>query len=216
MGSKQSTALIVAQPSPITATVAFDPLAVDRAKAEALEELHGLQSATIDNDVELAEAAEMLRDVVAERKAIETMRDGLRSPAKALLKAVDNLFAVALDAKTASEAKLRSLVGAYQVAKAAEQRRLMVVAREAATAREPAALTTALVAATESAPMKIEGVGVREIWTVKRIAAELVPYEWCVPDESRIKRHARETPIDRDPEPIPGVIFERAAQTTVR
>lgn len=200
----------------ITTVVTFNPLAVQAAKVEAIEQLTSLQKATIDNDDEAAEGAALLRQTVDERKQIEAMQAGLLQPLNAAVKAVKALFQPALQAKAASEAKLRELVGGYQLARAAEQRRLLNEAAKAAQQREPAALTTALAAATAAEPEKLAGVGFREVWAVRRIAADLVPYEWCVPDEARIRKHARETPIDSEPSPIPGVLFERVASTTVR
>lgn len=200
----------------IETIVTFNPLAVAAAKAEAIEQLTALQAATIDNDADAAEGAALLVQTVDERKQIETMQAGLLAPLNASIKAVKALFAPALQAKQASEAKLRSLVGGYQLQKSTEQRRLLAAAADAAQQREPAALTTALAAASDAEPGKLAGVGFREVWAVRRIAADLVPHEWCVPDEQRIRKHARETPIDREPTPIAGVLFERVASTTVR
>lgn len=214
--SKQRQLAAAAPAEHITTTVTFNPLAVAEAKAEAIEQLTGLQAASIDNDDEAAEGAALLVQTVDERKQIESMREGLRAPLKAALKAIDALFAPALQAKEASERKLRELVGQYQLHKAGEQRRLLAEAAKAAQQREPAALTTALAKASAAEPGKLAGVGFREVWAVKRIDAGLVPHSWCTPDEARIKKHARETPIDREPAPIAGVFFERVASTTVR
>src|SRR5688572_12537460 len=148
----ETTGTDVAPADAINARAVFNPLAIEKAKTEALGELEQLQGATIDNDAELDEFASLLVSTVAERKTIEKMRDELRAPAKAMLKAVDALFGVALQAKEASERKLRELVGTYQQAKAAETRRLMAAAATAAQERKPEALTQALVAASAAAP----------------------------------------------------------------
>jgi hypothetical protein len=190
----------------IPVRVAFNPLAVEKAKTEALDELDRLQGATIDNDAELAEFSALLVSIVAERKTIENMRDGLRAPLKVALKAVDALFALSLQCKEASERKLRELVGTYQQGKAAEHRRLMAEAATAAQTRKPEALTAALVKASAVVPGKLASVGVKEVWQARLKS----------PDLKRINRHARETPIDKEPTPIPGVLFERVASTTVR
>lgn len=204
----------------IPVRIAFNPLAVEQAKTEAIAQLNDLQGATIDNDDELQVFSALLVDTVRERKLIETMRDEVLSPIKAALKAatatIDALFKPTLSAKEASELKLRELVGGYQQLKAAEQRRLMSEAAAAAQARKPAELTTALIAAGEAAPKKIASVGVKETWVARIKSPDLVPYEWCTPDEKRIQAHAKATPIDRDPTPIGGVLYERVASTTVR
>lgn len=204
----------------IPVRIAFNPLAVETAKAAAIEQLNDLQGATIDNDDELDQFSALLVDTVAERKLIERMREEVLAPVKAALKAVtstvDALFKPSLQAKEASERKLRELVGTYQQAKAAEQRRLIAEASAAARDRKPEELSTALVAAQAVAPGKLVGVGVREVWKATVKAPGLVPYEWTVPDEKRINAHARNTPIDQEPTPIGGVTFERVASTTVR
>jgi hypothetical protein len=215
--SAKRTITTTAEPTQeIPVRVAFNPLAVEQAKVDALAELERLQGATIDNEAELDEFAALLVSTVAERKAIETMREGLRAPLKAAMKAVDALFHTSLQCKEAAERKLRALVGEYQAARAAEQRRLLAEARDAAVKREPERLSAALVASSAAAPLKQQGVGVKEVWSATVRAPDLVPYDWCIPDEKRIAKHARETPIDREPTPIPGVTFAREARTTVR
>src|SRR5688500_11452123 len=112
----------------IPVKISFDPLAVDKAKTDAIEQLTDLQGATIDNDQELQEFAALLVATTAERKLIEGMRDAALAPIKSALKAatatVDALFNPSLQAKEASERLLRQLVGGYQAEKAAEHRRL--------------------------------------------------------------------------------------------
>jgi hypothetical protein len=200
--------------------ISFDPLAVDTAKAEALDQLNGLQGATIDNDEELSIFSALLVETTRDRKLIEAMQAEVLAPIEAALKTakatVSGLFRTALETKQASETQLRALVAKYQTGKLAAQRELMAQAAAAAQARKPDELSKALVAASNLAPVKISGVTVTEKWQAKIKAPDLVPYEWCVPDEKRIAKHARETPIDRDPSPIPGVTFERVAGTTVR
>jgi hypothetical protein len=204
----------------IPVRISFNPLAVDKAKTDAITQLNELQGATIDNDADLQEFTVLLRETVAERKLIEGMRDEVLSPIKSALKTatatVEALFRVSLEAKQASEKKLRELVGAYQQAKATEQRKQIAEAAAAAQARDPAALTQALVAAQGAAPGKLGGVSVREVWVAAVKAPDLVPFEWRAPDEKRIAAHAKNTPIDQDPTPIPGVLFIREARTTVR
>jgi len=204
----------------IPVKISFDPLAVKTAETSALEQLNDLQGATIDNDAELEQFSALLVETTRERKLIEAMRAETLAPIKTALKVaedtVDKLFSFALTTKTASEKKLRELVGGYQQAKAEEARQLRAAAAKAAQARDPEALTKALVASNQVAPGKLAGVGVKEVWVATVKAPDLVPYQWCVPDEKRINKHARETPIEQTPVPIPGVIFTREARTTVR
>lgn len=208
-------AIVKAAPlAPITIT--FDPLAVDAANAAAIEELNGLQGASIDTDAEAAEAAELLRDVVREKDAIASMRDKLLRPVEALKKAVNDLFKPAYGARAASEEKIKSLIKAFQLAKLAEQRKQLAAASQAASARQPEAMSTALIAAHDAAPAKLDGVGFRPKWVARIKSPDLVPYEWCTPDVKRIDEHARKTPVDDEPTPIPGVLFERDASVSAR
>jgi hypothetical protein len=205
-------AIVKARPlEPINLT--FDPLAVDSANAAAIEELNSLQDARLTCDEDAAEAAALLRDVVRDKDAIATMREGLLAPLKAATKAVNDLFKPALSAKIASEDKLKSLIGAYELAKLATQKALMAAASKAAAERKPEEMSAALVAAHDAAPQKLEGVSVRPKWVVKRIVAGLLLPEWLIPDEKRIHEYARRFSADQDPNgTLPGVVFELDAQ----
>jgi hypothetical protein len=189
-------------------TIAFDPTAVDRTLAEATELLNDLGEATIDNDKELAEFAEHLRGVVRQKDAAETIRAAMLKPVKETTATINALLKPAIDTWAACETRLKRLIGDYQLAKEAERRKQLAAAAEAAQARNPEALTTALVAAQDAAPTKIEGVGVRAKWVARIASPALVPYEWCTPDVKRIEKLARETPPDQQPTPIPGVVYE--------
>jgi hypothetical protein len=217
---KPTVALTPREEREFPVKISFDPLAVKTAETSALAQLNDLQGATIDNDAELEQFSALLVETTRERKLIEAMRAETLAPIKTALKVaedtVDKLFNFALTTKQASETKLRELVGGYQQAKAEAARQLRAAAAKAAQERNPEALTKALVASNQVAPGKLAGVGVKEVWVATIKASDLVPYEWCVPDEKRINKHARETPIEQTPAPIPGVIFTREARTTVR
>lgn len=208
-------ALAKTQPAPVT--IAYDPLAATKATTEAIEYLNALQGVTIESDADAAEAAEELRNVVRQKDLAAALREEWLAPAKAMVTRVNAGFKPALDAWSAAEAKLKDLLGKFQLAKAAEQRRLLAEAAAAASARQPEAIATALTAAHTAAPKKLEGVGVRAVWKVKRIAADLLPREWLCPDEKKIAAYARGFDPEGDPNgTVPGVIFELDATVTAK
>jgi hypothetical protein len=196
--------------------IALDPLAIDRATTDAIAELNALQEATIDDDADLTAAAEKLREIVRDKDIAAAMLGSVVKPLEQAKKAVNAIFKTWIDTKTASEVKVKRLIADFQLAQQAEQRRQLAAAAKAAQERKPAELTTALVAASDAAPSRLEGVSVKPKWVARIKSPDLVPYEWCTPDVKRIDAHARETPTDRPPEPIAGVIFELDATVTAR
>lgn len=198
-------------------TITFDPLAVESATAAAIEELNALQDVAIESDEDEAEAAAVLRDIVREKDAIEALLARWLAPVKAQENQIKAAFKPALDAKVASERKLKDLIGAWQLAKKAERRKALAAATAAAQARNPEAIATALVAASAAAPRKLEGVGVRAVWKVKRIAEDLLTREWLCPDEKKIAAYARAFDPDKDPNgTVPGVVFELDASVSAK
>jgi hypothetical protein len=207
----------LAKPSPDPATIAFDPLAATQATTQAIEYLNALQGVTIESDEDAAEAAEELRNVVRQKDLAARLRDEWLAPAKATVARINAGFKPALDAWAASEARLKRLIADFQLAKQAEQKRLLAEAAAAAQARQPEAIATALTAAHDAAPKRLEGVGVRAVWRVKRIAEELLPREWLCADEKKIAAYARSYPADKDPNgTVPGVIFELDASVSAK
>jgi hypothetical protein len=206
----------LAKAAPPEVSIVFDPTAVPLTLAEGVALLNDLQDATIDNDEELAQFAEILRDAVRQKDAAAALRDLLLKPAKDHTKTVDGLFKPTLQTWAACEAELKQLIGGYQLAKEADRKRLLAEAAQAAQARKPDELKTALNAAHAAAPTKVDGVSARAVWRAVIINADLVPCDWRVPDEKRISKHARDTSPDQEPTPIAGVRFELDAQVSAR
>ncbi len=199
------------------APLTFDiqPAMLATETAEAIDELNSLQDATVDSDDDAAEAAALLREIVRKKDVFSALRDGLLKPVKRRVTDFAALFKPALDARTASEVKLKRLLADFTLGKQAEQRKQLAAAAEAAQARQPEAMSTALIAAHEAAPSKLEGVGVRSKWVVKRIAEDLLPDEYWTPDVKKIEAVAREASPDDRPV-IPGVVFELDATVSAR
>ncbi len=195
---------------------ALEPAILDAETREAIEELNSLQFAAVESAEDATEAAELLREIVRKKDVFSAMLNGLIKPVEQRVKDFKALFKPGLEARAASEAKVKALLGAFQLKQEAERRRLLAEATKAAQERKPAALSTALIAAQAVSPGKLEGVAVRSIWTAEIFNPAIVPCEWRVPDEKRINAHARNTPADREPEPVPGVRFVLDAQVSAR
>jgi hypothetical protein len=171
---------------------------------------------TVTDDESLAAANECLRLVVVEKDGLEAVRKAGPGALDSIVRALNAKFKPLRDVLEGAEANLKRAIGAYTL----RQRQIQIEAQQIAAqahaqgAHDVArgALAVASTAITE-APT---GTGVREVWAVKRIAADLLPREWLIPNEAAIAKHARDTPADRDPTPIPGVIFERQPIVTVR
>ena len=108
-----------------------------------------------------------------------------------------------------------SILGTYNAAKLQARREELAKAQAAARLRDPAATTQALNARQELAPQKLEGVKVKLKWAATITDPELVPREWCCPDESAINAHARSFKENDQPEPIPGVAFDLVGSSSL-
>ena len=114
------------------------------------------------------------------------------------------------------DAFVRKGLGAWVQLCAQAKRDAMQLAAKAANAGNTQALTTALNAVSAAAPTKIEGVSLKEEWLAEVVAPDLVPREWCVPDEKLLKRYVKGTPAHVQPVPIAGVRFSLVSKSIIR
>lgn len=160
-------------------------------------------------------ADETLSDAARRLDALERMRTSVTAPLLAVKRTVDAWFAPGKDALESIIAHLKSELGTYRVKQLAAERKAREEAAKAATAGDGQALLTALTVA-EAAGQAPEGRSTTTfVWVVDRIAADMLPAEWLVPDEKRIAAHARAW-RGEDAPVIPGVTFRREAKIGAR
>jgi len=164
------------------------------------------------------EAADRLKQVKAAQKKLDETRTAITGPMNAALKAVGNLFRLPGDRLARAERAIKDKLTGYSAeqdrlrreeqAKAdaaarAEQERLAALARKAVeSGRTAAAERHTERAAAVVAPVihreapKVAGVVGREVWNFKVENPALVPREFLMVDESKIRAYVRNMKAD--------------------
>lgn len=161
-------------------------------------------------------ADDLLKEILRERDGLEDVRKSGPGALDSIVRGLNAKFKPLRDKLDAAASNLKHAIGAYVVAERRKQMEAYQAAAAAHAAGQHGEAQQALAAAVGVQTTAVQGTSVREVWAVKRIAADLLPREWLVPDEARIAAHARTTPIDTDPTPIPGVVFERVPAVSAR
>lgn len=194
---------------------ALEPhLAEKRALYDSVAEL-AARLAVADAD-SMKTADELLKEILRERDGLEEVRKSGPGALDSIVRGLNAKFKPLRDKLDAAASNLKNIIGAYVVAERRKQEDAYRAAATAHAAGQHGEAQQALASAVGVQTAPVQGTSVREVWAVKRIAADLLPREWMVPDVPAINAHARETPIDQEPTPIPGVIFERVPAVTAR
>lgn len=159
---------------------------------------------------------ELLKEILRERDGLEEVRKSGPGALDSIVRGLNAKFKPLRDKLDAAAANLKHAIGTYVVAERRKQEQAYQAAATAHAEGNHGEAQLALASAVGVQTTAVQGTSVREVWAVKRIAADLVPREWMVPDVPAINAHARETPIDTDPAPIPGVVFERVPAVSAR
>lgn len=171
---------------------------------------HVAADVIVDSAESMAGAAEHLQAIKGAAKRLVEKRKAITDPLDASKKAAMALFAPAVMALEDAERRVKRAIGTYHEQEAAARRRAQAQAdelarkererlqRQAEKAAEAgrtekaerleaqAAVTTAAVVRTE-AP-KVAGTGIRKTWTFEITNPAAVPREYCMPDESKIRK----------------------------
>lgn len=161
-------------------------------------------------------ADELMKEILRERDGLEEVRKAGPGALDSVVRSLNAKFKPLRDKLDVAASNLKHVIGAYVVAERRKQEEAYQAAAAAHAAGQHGEAQQALASAVGVQTTAVQGTSVREVWSVKRIAADLLPREWLVPDEARIAAHARTTPIDTDPTPIPGVVFERVPAVSAR
>jgi hypothetical protein len=173
-----------------------------------------IRAITVCDDDDYTFADAMLTDVVTKKDAVIAMRKQATVPLYQVIRTVESWFKPVVTALEASERHLKGAMGTYRAELAERERAAREAAAVAAESGDAAGMIEALTVA--SAPPPDARATVRFVWAVKRIAADLVPRDWLVPDVARIEALAASTPGDGEAPVVPGVVFERVARIGAR
>jgi hypothetical protein len=187
------------------------------AKRELYEAVAALaESFTVADADSMARGDELLKEILRERDGLEEVRKAGPGALDSIVRGLNAKFKPLRDKLDAAASNLKQAIGTYVVAERRKQAEAYQAAATAHAAGQHGEAQQALASAVGVQTAPVQGTSVREVWSVKRIAADLLPREWLIPDEARIAAHARTTPIDQDPTPIPGVVFERVPAVSAR
>lgn len=217
---KKSTALVVrpADADTILATerarLAIE-LAARQTELEADAAPDALATITVGDDEEYALVTGMRGEVRKIHDELVALRQAAAQPWKKVATTIEAMFRVGIQAAERIEADYRAKLEAYQVKKIQAERAAREAATKAAQADDGQALVAALTQSAALAAPIADGGRVSLRWTVKRVAADLLPAEYWCPDMAKIEAVAK-AHKGEDPPVIPGVVFEQVASVAVK
>lgn len=141
-----------------------------------------VQDFEIQNDEQQEQVAGVLREVKKRGKQLEDRRKEITVPLNSALNSVNDLFRTPRAKFDALEAALKRKIAAYLQKKSDENARML---QEAAAAPTAALATQAIARVVPVAPPV--GVSVRQVSRFEVTNPDLVPREFCKPDEDKIK-----------------------------
>lgn len=194
--------------------ILFSPSELDGKRQLFQDTKDYIASLQLRTEDDLAEANETLKLLKTEVKAIEEMRTSATKPMNEALNTVRGWFKPLESLCAEVEKLLKDKIAAKTLElrkKAEEDTKKLLAACDQSDYNTLSTLVTS--AATDP---KLAGTSVREVWTATICKPDLVPREWCTPDEKRINAMARATKPDEIPPGIPGVMFVKKAQVSTR
>lgn len=194
---------------------------VDLAKLASLTsglraEAERVRALTVDNDAEEQQAAARLGALKLADAGLRELIATSKRPFLDVTQALDKMTKAGRDDLAAAIGAYTSIIGAYNARKLEARREALAEAQAAARQRDTAAVTEALNVRQENAKQKLDGVAVKLRWIATVVDPELVPREWCTPDEKAINAHARGFTENDTPAPIAGVEFQLVGGSTLR
>jgi flavin-binding protein dodecin len=215
------------QPTNVTALALTEIVATPTVKqatqaalSDAAATLADLRAFRITDDRGVQTVGQVVTGAKARWETIEAERRKLVAPINAAHAAVQTLCKPALDEWAAVEREGKTKIGAYELAKVEERRRLEAAAEAAHAAGAPAAQVQALVVASSAPVAHAAGVSTRLVWVgevtdlgalVKAVAEGKAPLGLLTVDDRALAALATDSQGSRT---IAGVRF--AQRTVVR
>ena len=220
MNAKKRVTVLDTTAEPITALEArhsFDVARMGGITAGLRAEGERVRTYKIADDAEEQEAADRLREVAGLEKDLAALIAEAKRPFLDVTQRIDRMVKAGKDDIAFCRAALFSCIEAYRVTQAHARSEAQRTAQQEARARNTPALTTALQTMQDTAPQKLDGVGVKLVWRAEVVDVDAVPREWCVPDERALSQHAAAAPgrANTPPAPIAGVRLTLGARGRV-
>lgn len=159
----------------------------------------------VETQPQIEIASKLLVDLHDQQKRITSRKEEITKPLNAALKSVRDLFAPAENAYKDAVSILKQKIGAAQLAIRTANEEAMRATQAALAAGDvrTAALTSGAITPTDAS----KGVAYREEWVFRIVNASLLPRDFLMPDEKRIKEHVSKFGLSS---PIPGVHVEKS------
>lgn len=203
----------VAQASAPTFEIVKAETRLDLAKLASLtaglrSEGERVRALTVDDDAEEQQAAARLAVLKAADAALKEMIATGKRPFLDVTQGLDKMTKPGRDDLAFVIGAYVAIIGGYNTRKLEARREALADAQAAARQRDTAAVTEALNVRQENTQQKLDGVRVKLKWIATVVDPELVPREWCKPDDQAIGAHARGFQENDTPTPIAGVEFQ--------
>lgn len=157
----------------------------------------------IEDDTQQRIAAEGLKDVKFKLNVVETKQEEMLAPQRQAMNKTREFFAPYLEAARKAESILKTAIAQYHDKKRLEEAKVLEAAAKSDSSSARAIIDTAALAAPS-----VSGVSFREAYDVVIVDPKLVPREYLIVDEKKIKAVVK---ASRGTIMIPGV---RVTQTT--
>jgi hypothetical protein len=188
----------------VTALVSTAAQETEARTNEARAVRAALEDFSIVTKEEIETASGLLVDIKGRSKALEDRMSEITRPINAALKSIRDLFRPAISAYEEAEVLLkRRISDAYQAIERANQEAMRAAQ---AQMEQGNVLAAAQVASSLVEKPATEGVRTQEVFTFRVVNALLVPREFLVVDEKKIRAYIS---IHQDQKPIPGVSIEK-------
>lgn len=173
------------------------------------------ESVKIKTDDDLAQVSDKVKQIKTLLKEVEDRKEKFTGPAKLIIAEAKNIFDEAINWFKNAEKELKAKAGIYMMEK--ERHNAAKEAKIAADLEAGKINTDKAVSKLENLPETSKNVAtenskmqMRKIWTPYITKPELVPDEFWIIDESRVKREAKERHKNGLPQ-IPGVEMKEEA-----
>lgn len=156
-------------------------------KNEATELEAYLGSIEISHSEDLAFAADALKSIAEKHDTIDAKRKTWVDPLNRVVKDINATFKPVLDSLKKLETGLKVKIGQYHATAERERVRLLEEAGRAASSSTDFNTAESLIARAELLDVpKVDGLGVRMIWTGEVVDAKAIPREYLTPDIKKL------------------------------
>lgn len=181
------------------------------ASPDVLDSLRAYPCETPEDEATLAEILHSIKD---RAKDVEEMRTSITGPLHVAKRAVDAMFKPVKEALEKAETIIKGKLGEAHSRREEANRRALVAAAGLARVGDTASAASALATVDKS---KAEGVSYRTTWSCGIVDATMVPRKWLTVDVAAVKEYlAVYNGTEREPEPVPGLVFTKSVSVAAR